>query len=113
MAYTRGSMVFVETSLFSKLLGDYLSDDGYRQLQNHLIARPDAGAVIRASGGVRKVRWRARGKGKSGGIRVIYYWATADEQIFFLTLYGKGEKEDLSAADLKRVVKLLAEITDG
>ena len=106
-------MVFVETSLLSKLLGDYLSDDDYRQLQNHLIERPGAGAIIRASSGVRKVRWRARGRGKSGGVRVIYYWATADEQIFFLTLYGKGEKEDLSSADLKRVVRLLAEITDG
>jgi hypothetical protein len=106
-------MVFVETSLFSRLLGDYLSDGEYRLLQNHLIAHPDAGAVIRASGGVRKVRWGAGGKGKSGGVRVIYYWATADEQIFFLTLYGKGEQEDLSATDLKRVVKLLAEIRDG
>lgn len=106
-------MVFVETSLFSKLLGDYLSDNEYRQLQNHLIEHPDAGAIIRASGGVRKVRWRAGGKGKSGGVRVIYYWVTADQQILLLTLYGKGEREDLSAADLKRVVKLLAEITDG
>jgi len=106
-------MVFVETSLFSKLLGDYLSDDEYRRLQSHLAARPDAGVVIRASGGVRKVRWRAGGKGKSGGVRVIYCWATADEQIFLLTLYGKGEKEDLSAAELKRVARLLAEITDG
>ena len=106
-------MVFIETSLFSKLLGGYLSDEEYRQLQNHLIERPDAGAVIRNSGGVRKVRWRAGGKGKSGGIRVIYYWAKADEQTFFLTLYGKGEKEDLSATDLKRVVKLLEELTNG
>jgi mRNA-degrading endonuclease RelE of RelBE toxin-antitoxin system len=106
-------MVFVETSLFSRLLGDYLSDEDYRMFQSHLIEHPDAGAIIRASGGVRKVRWRAGGKGKSGGVRVIYYWIAADEQIFLLTIYGKGEKEDLSAADLKKVVKLLAEITDG
>lgn len=106
-------MVFVETSLFTKLLGDYLDDDGYRALQSHLIERPDAGALIKASGGVRKVRWRSGGKGKSGGVRIIYYWAKADEQTFMLTLYGKGEKENLSAADLKRIVKLLAELTDG
>jgi mRNA-degrading endonuclease RelE of RelBE toxin-antitoxin system len=105
-------MVFVETSLFSKLLGDYLRDDEYRLLQNHLIEFPDAGDVIRGSGGVRKVRWASGGKGKSGGVRVIYYWAKADEQTFFLTLYGKGEKENLSAADLKRVVKLLEELTN-
>jgi len=106
-------MVFVETSLFSKMLGSYLSDDEYRGLQSQLIERPDAGALIRGSGGVRKVRWKARGKGKSGGVRVIYFWATADGQIFLLTLYGKGEKEDLSAADLKRVVRLLEELTHG
>ena len=105
-------MVFVETSLFSKLLGDYLSDDEYRRLQNHLIEHPDAGAIIRNSGGVRKVRWRAGGKGKSGGVRVIYYWAKADDQTFFLTLYGKGEQENLSAAELKRVAKLLEELTN-
>ena len=105
-------MVFVETSLFSKLLGDYLRDDEYRLLQNHLIEYPNAGDVIRGSGGVRKVRWASGGKGKSGGVRVIYYRAKADEQTFFLTLYGKGEKENLSAADLKRVVKLLEELTN-
>jgi hypothetical protein len=52
-------MVFIETSQFSKLLGEYLNDDAYRGLQNHLMAQPDAGAIIRESGGVRKVRWGA------------------------------------------------------
>ena len=103
-------MVFVETSIFSKLLPDYLNDEEYRGLQNFLMERPDAGAVIQRSGGVRKVRWAAGGKGKSGGVRVIYYWAKADDQIFLLTLYGKSEKEDLSAADLKRIVKLIEEL---
>lgn len=103
-------MVFVETSLFSKLLDRYLSDDEYRLLQNYLIEHPDAGDVIRGSGGVRKVRWAVRGRGKSGGVRVIYYWAKADQQTFFLTLYGKGEKENLTAADLKRIVRLLEEL---
>lgn len=103
-------MVFVETSLFSKLLPGYLDDEEYRLLQIHLIEHPDSGTVIRGSGGVRKVRWRAGGKGKSGGVRVIYYWVTAEDRILFLTLYAKGEKEDLSAQDLKRVVKLLEEL---
>lgn len=106
-------MVFVETSLFSRLLEGYLSDDEYRGLQSQLIERPDAGVVIRGSGGVRKIRWKARGKGKSGGIRVIYFWASLDRQIFLLTLYGKGEKENLSSGDLKRVVRLLEELTHG
>ena len=85
-------MVFVETSLFSKLLDHYLSDDEYRTLQNHLIEHPDAGNVIRGSGGVRKVRWASRGKGKSGGVRVIYYWAKADEQTFFLLSTGREKR---------------------
>ena len=103
-------MIFVETTLFSRLLSRYLDDDEYRGLQNHLIERPDAGAVIQRSGGVRKVRWAARGRGKSGGLRVIYYWIKADEQVVLLTLYGKGEKEDLSAAELQRIVKLVEEL---
>jgi hypothetical protein len=106
-------MVFVETSLFSKLLKSYLSDDQYRLLQSHLVEHPDAGDVIRGAGGVRKIRWAAGGKGKSGGVRVIYYWAKANEQTFLLTLYGKGEKENLSAEDLRRVAKLLGELTNG
>lgn len=63
------------------------------------------------AGGVRKVRWAAAGKGKSGGLRVIYYWLKAEDQIFLLTLYGKGEKEDLSTSELKRIVKLIEELT--
>jgi len=106
-------MVFVETSVFTKLLPGYLKDEDYRGLQSHLIKSPDAGAVIRGSGGVRKVRWGAGARGKSGGVRVIYYWVKADDQIFLLTIYGKNEKADLSAADLKRVVRLLEELTNG
>lgn len=106
-------MVFVETSLFTKLLPGYLKDENYRELQSYLIKSPDAGAVMRGSGGVRKVRWGAGVKGKSGGVRVIYYWVKADDQIFLLTIYGKNEKANLSAADLKRVVRLLEELTNG
>ncbi len=106
-------MVFVEATAFTKLLPDYLDDEEYRRLQVHLMKQPDAGAVIRGSGGVRKVRWGSRGKGKSGGLRVIYYWVTAEDQIVMLTIYGKGEKEDLSVADLKRIVKLVEESTNG
>lgn len=106
-------MVFVEASTFTRLLPVYLDDEAYRQLQTYLMNEPDAGALIRGSGGVRKVRWGARGKGKSGGVRVIYYWVTAEDQILMLTIYGKGEKEDLSAADLKRIVKLVEESTNG
>ena len=106
-------MVFVEPSLFSKLLPDYLKDEEYRELQSSLVKHPDAGAIIRASGGVRKVRWGAGQRGKSGGVRVIYYWLASDDRIFLPTIYGKNEKENLGVADLKRVVKLLEELTNG
>jgi hypothetical protein len=106
-------VVFVETTLFTRLLGAYLADEEYRALQNHLIAHPGSGAIIKGSGGVRKIRWRSRGKGKSGGVRVIYYWALAEHHIFMLTLYGKSEKEDLSSADLRVIVRLLTGMKDG
>lgn len=106
-------MVFVETSLFSKLLPKYLGDGEYRDLQDHLLRHPDSGDIIRGSGGVRKIRWSLGSRGKSGGIRVIYYWMNAEDQIFLLTLYGKNEKADLSAADLKQVVRLLEDLKHG
>lgn len=96
-------MLFVETSLFTAQLGRHLGDDAYRELQASLMERPDAGALIRGSGGLRKVRWGARGRGKSGGVRVIYYWATAAAQIYLLTIYGKGERADLDQETLRRI----------
>jgi len=62
---------FIETSLFTRLVRQYLSDQEYGELQSHLIEYPDAGAVIRGAGGVRKLRWAAAGRGKRGGYRVI------------------------------------------
>ena len=106
-------MVFVETGLFTRLLPGYLKDEEYRQLQAYLARFPDAGAIIRGSNGVRKVRWGTGSRGKSGGVRVIYYWLNAADQIFLLTLYGKNEQANLTAADLKRVAKLLEELKHG
>jgi hypothetical protein len=103
-------LIFIESPLFSRLLADYLTDDQYGQLQSHLAVNPDAGDVVKGSGGVRKVRWRASGRGKSGGLRVIYYWALAADQIFMLTLYAKSEKADLTATDLRKIVKLVEEM---
>lgn len=64
---------FVETRLFTRLVSEYLSDDEYRELQVVLARDPEAGAVISESGGIRKLRWGLRGRGKRGGLRVIYY----------------------------------------
>jgi hypothetical protein len=100
-------MLFVETSIFTAELPRWLSDDEYRGLQIYLMEHPDAGDLIRGSGGIRKIRWAAKGKGKSGGIRVVYYWAKGPENIYLLTLYGKSERSNIDAATLKRIAKQL------
>lgn len=96
-------MIFIETRLFTKLLSNYLSDDEYRGIQAYLIQKPDAGDIIRGSGGVRKVRWSRDGGGKSGGIRVIYYWEKSESEIWMLTIYAKSERATISGPDLKRI----------
>ena len=103
-------MLFVETSAFSSLLPTYLSDEEFRELQVMLMERPDAGDLIPGSGGIRKVRWARSGMGKSGGLRVIYYWAKMPEHIYLLTMYAKGERENIDAATLKRIAKQLESI---
>ena len=80
-------MLFIETSTFTKLLPNYLTDEEYRGLQTYLLQKPDAGDLIKGSGGVRKVRWAPAGSGKSGSIRVIYYWKKGglNDQVQHLT----------------------------
>ncbi|HEV2976253.1 MAG TPA: type II toxin-antitoxin system RelE/ParE family toxin [Casimicrobiaceae bacterium] len=94
---------FVETKLFTRLVQEYLSDDEYSKLQQALLANPEAGAVIPGSGGVRKLRWGVAGRGKRGGIRVIYFLRTRQGQIWMLTLYPKNVAENISAHVLKQI----------
>lgn len=89
-------MEFIETVLFTRLIGDYMSDDEYSAFQLHLAELPDAGAIIPGTGGIRKIRHGASGRGKRGGTRIIYYWRTAAGQIFLLTIYAKNEESDLT-----------------
>ena len=67
-------MEIAETSIFTKEITRILTDDEYKELQNFLVTQPKSGAVIKGSGGLRKVRWKVNGRGKSGGIRTIYYY---------------------------------------
>jgi hypothetical protein len=106
-------MVFVEASLFTKYLGDYLSDDEYRLFQKSLLERPDSGSIIKKSGGVRKVRWASGSQGKSGGVRIIYYWMKSKDQIFLLAIYSKSERDNLNADDLKRIKDHLEVMENG
>jgi hypothetical protein len=101
---------FIETRLFTRLVGDYLSDDEYRELQTTLIGNPNAGDVVPGSGGVRKLRWRAAGRGKRGGYRVIYFAKMAQGVIWMLTIYPKNVAEDIPAHVLRQIRK---EVDDG
>lgn len=94
---------FVETKLFTELVGQYLSDDEYLELQLSLVANPEAGDLVRGSGGLRKLRWRVAGRGKSGGIRVIYYLRSQQGQMWMLTLYAKNEEENIPGHILKKI----------
>jgi hypothetical protein len=100
---------FRETTRFTRRVLEYLGDDAYAQLQWYLIRRPDAGDLIQGSGGLRKLRWAAGGKGKRGGARVIYYWATARGEIFMLDLYAKSERVDITPDEVKELRELVEE----
>ena len=102
-------MRFVETPVFTTAVTALLSDEEYRQLQIALLIRPEQGALIRGSGGLRKLRWGARGRGKRGGVRVIYYWYPADEFFYMLLIYAKSEQDDLTPAQLRVVRRLVTE----
>lgn len=94
-------MVIVETSIFTRRVLQLLADEEYRRLQAALVNRPQAGAIIRGSGGLRKVRWAGSGRGKRGGVRIIYYWAAEQAQLLMLFIFAKNERDDLSPDQLK------------
>ncbi len=100
-------MVIVETSVFTRQVQKLLTTDEYNELQLAVVTRPDIGAVMKGSGGLRKARWKSRGQGKRGGVRIIYYWAVVPEQILMLLIYGKNEQDDLSREQLQMLRKIV------
>ena len=101
-------MVFYETAIFTEQIVELLDDDSYRELQSVLIRQPESGALIPHSRGLRKIRWRGAGRGKRGGIRVIYY-LVAREQIYMLYAYAKNRQEDLTSEQTQRLRNLVAQ----
>lgn len=101
--------VFVELPPFERYRREYLDDDGFLLLQTLLIENPKAGDVIRGTGGLRKIRYSdaRRGKGKRGGLRVIYYWWVKGHQFWLFTLYDKDEAVDLTARECAQLKGLL------
>ena len=93
--------MIIETPIFTRCVLKLLDDDLYRNLQAVLALRPESGPVISGSGGLRKIRWVATGRGKRGGVRVIYYWVQRRDIILMLYIYPKNKKDDLTAQEVK------------
>ncbi len=102
-------MIFIETPIFTEDLIELLTDDEYSKFQNYRATNPTVGEVIQHTGGLRKVRWVANGKGKRGGVRVIYYHVTVDSQIRLLLIYRKGIKDDRT----EKEKKILCNLNEG
>lgn len=99
-------MEIIETPIFTEQITELLQDEDYRAFQIALALNPESGDLIRGSRGLRKIRWRRSGSGKSGGIRVIYYLVHREE-IFLLCAYSKTRQEDLSTNQIKTLANLV------
>ena len=95
--------VFIESDVFDRVRGRYLDDDEYGELQQFMMQNPEAGAIARGSGGVRKLRWRREGTGKRGGVRVIYFVRYQPNEFWMLTLYAKTKQENVPAHILRQL----------
>lgn len=112
MPYHARVFEFIETPFFTKAVLHYLTDDEYARLQGHMNANPDAGTVVPGSGGIRKLRWGLVGRGKRGGLRVIYYLRRERDQIWMLTLYGKNARENIPAHLLRQMKEAISDGED-
>ena len=95
--------IFVETRLFTRLIGQYLNDDDYASLQSVLASNPTCGDLVKGTGGVRKLRWATNGRGKRGGIRVLYFPRLHVSEIWMLTVYAKNVAETIPAHVLRQI----------
>jgi mRNA-degrading endonuclease RelE of RelBE toxin-antitoxin system len=102
-------MRFLETSVFTRAVVESMDDEAYRSLQLALLLRPELGSTIRGSGGLRKLRWSLKGKGKRGGVRVIYFWDETSETFYMLYVYRKNAQEDLTVQQRKILTRLVRE----
>lgn len=101
--------IFIETTVFSAQLPNYLSDNGYRKLQQNLLSNPESGVVMPRTGGFRKMRLAdpKRGKGRRGGLRIIYYWFSQHKQFWMFTIYNKDEMENLTSEQEKQLKNVI------
>ena len=100
----------VELAEFARDAGRIWSEGERAEFTDYIARHPEAGAVVQGTGGVRKVRWAAKGKGKRGGARVIYFFCTPDNPLFLVAAYAKGERENITEADRKLYAMMAAEM---
>ena len=94
---------FIESSAFERVRAVYLDDEEYAELQQFMMQSPEAGKIVRGSGGVRKLRWKLEGRGKRGGLRVIYFVRYQPHEFWMLALYANARRENVSAHILKQL----------
>ena len=94
---------FIESAAFERVRAFYLDDDEYAELQQFMLQNPEAGGVVRGSGGVRKLRWRRKGGGKRGGLRVIYFVRYQPNEFWMLALYSKPKLENVPSHILRQL----------
>ena len=94
---------FIESAAFERARAVYLDDDEYAELQQFMMENPEAGDVVRESGGVRKLRWKRKGMGKRGGLRVLYFVRYQPNEVWLLTLYAKAKQENVPAHILRQL----------
>ena len=102
-------MRFIETPVFTEEVREILRDDEYWALQLALILRPEQGRLIQGSGGLRKLRWGAKGQGKRSGCRIIYFWDKRRETFYMLFVYAKGRQSNLTQEQIKTIGRLVSE----
>ncbi len=103
-------MEFIETPTFTRTITVLLSDDSYAQMQMVLVENPALGDLIRGGGGIRKLRYAVQGRGKSAGVRVIYYWLKDEFQIYLLLAYPKSAKDSLTDKEVALLYDLVKEL---
>lgn len=102
-------MLFVETPIFTEQITAALDHASYHRLRLALLLRPEQGALIKGSGGLRKLRWTGSGRGKRGGVRVIYFWHPGEKTFYMLYVYPKNERSDLTPAQVRLLRRLVEE----
>lgn len=105
-------LTFIETPVFTELITDLLEDEDYQRMQEHLLIYPTAGDLIVGTAGCRKLRWRVSGRkgGKSGGMRVIYYFRSAADQIIFLLAYDRRSVDDLMPNQKRQLAGIVRQL---